>query len=299
MTMRAARRYELSLGHPRQSLSVEELDDWFGARPHYVCGDGLYHYQNEDTGVSFAFAQRIVEDEETGGVLLTLSFSLDYFRPGFFAVEAGIELGQCVAALHLHVVDAATGRSAEPYRAERFIADWQRGNASACRAMLQGDRVIARFLPDLPRSTLQVVWQWNYTRRMRQAQLGAGVHVSPLKLIAYGGEIATAQLWSDAIPIVLAVPDYFLIARNTLAPVAGQPDLVVVPTITVMEHVAAFCIRREGVMLLDYNVPPPAVRAFVQGLAPTARVSVLTADSVLDRETLEAVQGGQFQSPRS
>ena len=116
---------------------------------------------------------------------------------------------------------------------------------------------------------------------------------------AYGGEIATAQLWSDAIPIALAVPDYFLIARNTLAPVAGQPDLVVVPTITVMEHVAAFCIRREGVMLLDYNVPPPAVRAFVQGLAPTARVSVLTADSVLDRETLEAVQGGQFQSPRS
>lgn len=164
--------------------------------------------------------------------------------------------------------------------------------------MLHGDRVVARFLPDLPRSTLQVVWQWNYTRRMRQAQLGADVHVSPLKLIAYGGEIATAQLWSDAIPIVLAVPDYFLIARNTLAPVTG-PDLVVVPTLTVMEHVAAFCIRREGAMLLDYSVPPPAVRAFVQGLAATARVSMLTADSVLDRETLEAVQGGQFQSSRS
>lgn len=298
MTMRAVRRYELSLGHPRQSLSVEELDDWFGARPHYVCADGLYHYQNKDTGVSFAFAQRIAGDEGTDDALLTLRFSLDYFRPGFFAVEAGIELGQCVADLHLHVVDAATGRRTEPYRAERFIADWQRGNASACRAMLHGDRVVARFLPDLPRSTLQVVWQWNYTRRMRQAQLGADVHVSPLKLIAYGGEIATAQLWSDAIPIVLAVPDYFLIARNTLAPVTG-PDLVVVPTLTVMEHVAAFCIRREGAMLLDYSVPPPAVRAFVQGLAATARVSMLTADSVLDRETLEAVQGGQFQSSRS
>ena len=295
--MRAARRYELSLGHPRQSLSVEELDDWFAARPHYVCGDGLYHYRNDDTGVSFAFAQRIVEDEEADGSLLTLRFSLDYFRPGFFAVEAGIELGQCVAALHLHVVDAGSGRSTGPYRAERFIADWQRGNASACRAMVDGDRALARVLPGLPRSTLQVVWQWNYTRRTRQAELGAGVHVPPLKLIAHGGEVATAQLWPDAIPIALAVPDYFLVARNALAPAAGRADLVVVPTLTVMEHVAAFCNRREGALVLDYGAPPPEVCAFVQGLAPTPRVTSLTADSVLDREMLEAVQSGLFQTP--
>ena len=297
--MRAARRYELSLGHPRQSLSVEELDDWFAARPHYVCSDGLYHYQNVDTGVSFAFAQRIVEDEETDGTLLTLRFCLDYFRPGFFAVEAGIELGQCVAALHLHVVDPGSGRSTGPYSAERFIADWQRGNASACRAVVEGDRVIVRSLPGLPRSTLQVVWQWNYTRRTRQAGLGARVHVPPMKLIVYAGEVATAQLWPDAIPIALAVPDYFLVARKALAPTAGQADLVVVPTITVMEQVAAFCSRREGAMVLDYDTPPPELRAFVQGLAPTPRITVLTADSVLDRETLDAVQSGLSQTPRA
>jgi hypothetical protein len=83
-------------------------------------------YENRDTGVYFLLTlwdpARAVDFEE----LCLASINLNFWRPCFFAMETGIEVGTFAKNFGLTVKDNQAGT--RPFSAEAFVKNWMAGN---------------------------------------------------------------------------------------------------------------------------------------------------------------------------
>ncbi len=156
---------------------------WFAERRHYAVSATQAAYSSPDTGVYFAFelfeGGSEVPEEREGPAEPFVRFSINFFRPHVFALEAEPEVAAFMTVFDCVLCDPQTkGMDGPAYSRERFITEWMHGNLFAYQVMKEqtgGDALVA------DPAEIEAVWRWNYSRS--QLQLEAGDHLFVPKVV--------------------------------------------------------------------------------------------------------------------
>jgi hypothetical protein len=293
---------------PSFHLSKEDFLSYFQARPRYETNDLQAVYSNESTGVYFVFdyddpgedgeAQQTLESP-----LLPVTFNLNYFRPHPFGMEAEPELAAFVKQFNLTVSDPQnSGMGDGQYSAEGFLRGWNAGNAFAYLAMLTQDS--ASQVYTLPAARIEAAWRWNFNRLMRQDEMADSGFVPGIFFFDVGGDLLTAVIWGDGIPILLPQVDLVLVPRKRLSPQQWYPsrqnDLVMFtwPELEPLVRQFPHAWYEIGSYQLFYHSTPPDIEQLIRRKQPPKEMPKgMPFDQVLDRELIEQAKKQRGASP--
>ena len=195
-----------------EPLSADAFRRHFAKRAHTRARENAIGYQNDDTGVYFSFDFHGAGEPSHAEPRAWASFSLNYARPHFFALEAAGELAAFCRHFACQVCDPQADGQPQAFSAEDFIASYARSNR-VVRANVEHSPQLARTEGELVR-----IWRWNFGLKSLQKSLGNDIFVPRVNFFQSGGEVFTASVWSDAIPIVLPKTERVLVYRNRIAP---------------------------------------------------------------------------------
>jgi len=186
--------YDLFL---RPEADLIDVTLWFAERG-YQMSEGQAFYENEKTGVYFAFWL----SESEGRV--EAAFNLNFFRPDIFALEAEGHVAAFMEAFAPILEDPQVdGMGSGPYSQEGFLRGWNAGNAMAGRVLTEQGVTAGQ----LPRALNRAVWNWNRSREAYMDRLGSiemiGVFVPTVLLMEVEGAVGTAVIWTEGVPIAL------------------------------------------------------------------------------------------------
>ena len=212
--------YDLLLKPKNGNLTVEQFKIYFATKPHFglsLDGENLQaRYENKTTGVSFYFQyQHQSQDEEVEYYPIT--FNIGFFKPTYFANEADVELKALVDTYNLMVDDPQmNGMGVGDYQSDKFISTWLHANDLVCKPAILSNKEI----PTLPSEKIESVWLWNKQKNTLQENVTDDVFVPTIMYFRKGGEgeVLTACVWEDGIPIVMPPVDIVIIVRKDLAP---------------------------------------------------------------------------------
>ena len=285
--------YDLFFRKAAAAITPEEFEAYFRARPNYNVDMPQAVYTNETTGVYFVFelsrGSKCNDSEEGADYVAT--FNLNYYRPSFFILEAEPEVTAFVGHFGLAVSDPQMhGMGEGKYDAELFVQGWRHGNTFGYSAML-ADAKNRTHIMHLPADVLNRSWAWNYGKKALQAEPGEFTFVPSIMFVNIDGKTFTAAVWPDGIPIAVPDVDFFIVTRKALAPrkwFRRMEDRTIVAFDAARPVLESHWSRRNAQYVLDYDIPPDSVAAFVRGL-PTVQSAVtgLAYDRVLDRELVE------------
>ncbi|HET6250051.1 MAG TPA: hypothetical protein VFE47_20335 [Tepidisphaeraceae bacterium] len=279
----------------RQSVSRQDLDAYFSDRPSWTTESPQASYSNEDTGVYFSFfhsdARETDGDDEVEPhpLALPIAFNLNYFRPHPFGLEAETEVGEFVRHFDLTISDPQTsGMGDGEYFAEGFLRGWNAGNAFAYSAIGAMDGPREYF--SLPGDLIEAGWRWNLNRNLRAEELEidlVAAFVPRVMFLNYDGNLNTAVVWGDGIPILLPDVDRVIVPRKELAP--GADDVVFFTREEIQPLVSGFekVPGEPSFHRLIYEQPPAAIRQAIRNKAvPATKPKIIPFDQVLNQELL-------------
>jgi hypothetical protein len=103
------------------------------------------------------------------------------------------------------------------------------------------------------------------------------------------GDVKTAAVWPDGIPIAVPDVDYLIVSRKELAPrrlfrrVEDKTIVALRDALPILQKHGA--VDTHGTLILDYDRPTDEIASYVTSLPVEKReVRGLAADQVLDRE---------------
>jgi len=288
--------YELYFNRPE--ISREQFVSYFEHRPKYelVADQGQAWYENEETGVYFSFWFNDVPEDERDEeeVDHAVMFSMNFFRPHFFALEAELEVARFIEFFGASIHDPQThGMGDGPYSAAGFIAGWNHGNEFAYSVILKKKKS-ARQLEGRPGKELENVWRWNHRRKERQRDLPEGVYIPKLIYVRVEEVLYLTCIWSDAMPVLLPMVEKVILHRKAMAPSSflkgRKEDSCFLPWEDVLPEVQAH--RVQGYEFSTYQLPagePPLerMRFFRRHKKTWDVLDGLPPDKVLNRELLE------------
>lgn len=282
--------YELHLKSRRGNFTEAQLNEYFSKRLNYTFENRRARYADRDTGVYFGFAMS--EDEPGGpGTASFVVFSLNFYRPSYFAQEADPELSTFARTFDCVVLDPQIDTARE-YQGDRFVSSWSRGNEVACRSLLQ--------LPDvrqgqltLPAARLQAIWQWNYARTVLQQDIGPDRFVPRISLMAVPGGVASMVVWTDGVPMFFPWVDLVIVYRQELA--RATPDFALMSSQEAVALLRPYLTEHGGgAHSIDYDqAPEPIMKAIRSLTALPERPQLVAMDLVLDRELVERALAGR------
>lgn len=177
-------------------------------------GESQWLFENERTEAYYFFEKAEPgqnEDhfetfEDTG-----FSFNLNYARPVFFGLEAFDFVTYFINDLDLYVINPQSTEET-PYKPDKveLFETWNKTNLYACSRFCNEQSVY------LPAGQTNAIWVYNYNLRQMQYELGDGYFVSKIFFFkkSDGGTPVTLSIWTEHIPNVLPVTDYYLLARK-------------------------------------------------------------------------------------
>ena len=277
---------------PRSGIiNPDRFVQYFESRPGFKVNIPQAWYQNDDTGVYFVFELRSDTGEDDAGAY-PVSLNINYFRPSYFVLEAEPEVTKFVQEFDLMVSDPQWhGMGEGEYNADLLVSGWNHGNDFGYSAVL-GDPNNRKDIYSLPSQTLAEVWRWNHGRQKLQQFIGESKYLPRVMFVLLDGDVVTAAVWPDGIPIVVPPVDYLIVPRKELAPkrfFRRVEDRTLVTWKSVLPVFERHSKKRYGTAIaLDYEKPPSDVIQFVESLPKDDReLTGLSADQVLDRELFE------------
>lgn len=275
--------------HPTEAQAVEQH---FAGRQNYR--DGFY--QNERTGVYFSF--EVEADEADARLVKGVAFNLNYFRPTVFGLEAEPEVRAFVDAFEPDIEDPQTnGMASGPYSRQGFLSGWNTGNAFAYEAIPRDNN--GPFLT-MPEARMEAIWRWNMAVPEVQALIGEIAFVPRVTLMTVDGELKSAAIWPDGIPVLMPETDVVYVGRKALAPKPlfrpRRDDRCVLSQATLDQAAVLSSLADAGYALRvrkpSYVEVPKHVEMYVRGLKAFAgEVKLVSTDSVLSRELFERYWG--------
>lgn len=269
-------------------IGAEELAAYFGKRENFQVNGSQAFYQNETTGVYFIFDLGDVESEEQPD-LLPVSFSLNYYRPHIFGLEAGMELNSFVKAFDLFVSDPQIdGMGEGEYSTERFLAGWNSGNEMAYRSLLQQQP--NENPPMLSTAKIERCWRWNLARAGLQEKLGEDIFVPRFSFLLWDGGIVSTVVWPDGIPCAIPESDTLFIPRKTILPkrfFRSVEDQVVARRQELSSLLEQFPLEQGALpfRMLKYSAPPASVVSSIRDLkAIKEKPTGISVDKILNSE---------------
>ena len=287
--------YDLYLKPRCKDFSAGDFGNYFRDRKNYVVQGKQARYENEDTGVYFVFQLKEFkygrEDPDSTGDY-PVEFSLNYFRPSYFVLEAEFEIARVIDDFDFLVLDPQShGMGQGDYDGARFISGWNTGNELAYRSILCNP---ARAEPvySMPSQKLESIWRWNYSRAKLQETLGELVFVPRVFFLRRGDKAFSTLIWSDAIPTAFKEIDAVLICREEYAPKTSSRNretlLNLVPWSEVLELIGPLSRRLGDAIVFDYGHIPKEVSDYFLNLpAKHQEIEGVAADQVLNRELIE------------
>ncbi len=186
--------YDLHFRKRSGIFERERTLDYFRLRPFYRVENGQAVYGNPDTGVHFVFEVQSSLDDSYDAC-----FTLNYFRPSYFALEAEPEVTAFVHHFDWIVTDPQIeGMPLDRYDGGGFIAAWQRSSAQTLPAFLKDDSNRNRLMV-LPTEELTRLWRWNLARSELQSKVGEDKFVPRVSFLARDGHPASTVVWTDGI----------------------------------------------------------------------------------------------------
>ncbi len=279
-----------------RNILYDNFRAYFSDRMNYELSGYQAWYRNDDTGVYFCFDYGAFDSDELDldPALLPMRFTLNYFRPHIFALEAGPELEAFIKHFDLMVSDPqAEGMGDGDYSSTGFLAGWNNGNEAAVNSILQSDD------NESPPETLETdkidqAWHWNKQRRELQKTVGPSVQVPRIIFIKTPDGLETGIQWLDGLPIALPRVDVVLAYRDRLAQrsyLIKKSNLAILNYEEVVNHLADFEEHdRDGVVpyhLLDYKRTPSALANFIrkhEAIEGQPRDHIVPPDQVLNLE---------------
>lgn len=293
--------YDLFLTSSR--LCPDAFAQYFSQRPNY---EQPGWYVNPDTGVYFQFEFQQPEPDE-GRLDENVAFSLNYFRPHTFGLEAEPEVAAFVAAFGCTIHDPQfEGMGDGPYSADGFLRGWNKGNAFGYASIAPRGGLADVLLAD--KAQIERVWRWNLGLKSLQGTVGEG-HFLPRanwgKRLSNGATIVFA-IWGEG--VWTAFPDcvthVLLMRKRTVSNgwFSREKKEIMEAKLISMEEVVSLegCAWREtgGGRLLFAPVGTQPSRQILslfgkQFTEPKTIVQQYGPDHVLDASLMTEVMKGQ------
>jgi hypothetical protein len=230
-------------------LAFEDVAAWALGRKHFErSGPGQIWYENEKTGVYFSLEYENF-DPEDGFVPseyedIRLSFSLNFFRPNFFAYEAMPVVCELAKQFELLVIEDGSPPAA--CDSERYIATWTKSNAKAVAAILEGEKIEEPFYIEANKSLAW--WRYMYRHEELTKELEeADVFVPNLFLFGLPGTRVAqrAIVWTTDVHLVVPECDVVVLGRKRKSLFRTKEESGIVSFRTVSETL--------GNLLEDYD----------------------------------------------
>jgi hypothetical protein len=263
-----------------KKIDKKSFAAYFKARRRYKVAKGQAVYENEDTGVYFIF------DEPTDGAV---AFTLNYFRPHTFGLEAAIELEKFNEAFGLMVVDPqGEGEDEGPFSTERFLEGWNYGNRLAYKGMLKEQSPVHTW----PAKRIREVWEWNYNRHAEQELAGESLFVPAIFVAEVGGQAVSVAVWPSDNTILLPEVDMVLVPCDQKSQTGTEAALERWEDVHAV--VKAYQEKKPGLARyrLDFEEEwPPEIAAFLgKKREDVGQLVGIGMDEVLDEEIVEEVK---------
>lgn len=285
--------YDLYLDRTRP-VTLDEFHAFFSQRPSFRAKNGQAVYENNDTGVYFVFDLATEGDREEPSH--KVSFNLNYFRPHFFAREAGPELAAVIAAFGFRIHDPQNdGMGDGPFSEEGFLQGWDHGNAFGYQAMLRSETPPTT-IHSRPTAELDAIWRWNRQKAVTQNGLGEQVFVPRVFWVVVDGKLSSTVVWPDGIPELVPAVDLYVIERERLAPrrffrrdkdtcVVSRSELEqALGPLTASQHPLPSRLFKDKQAVTD-------VRRFVTNLRRSeVKIAGVPMDQVLNQELVDQVR---------
>jgi hypothetical protein len=264
--------------------------EYFSQRPFYKVETRQAIYQNEDTGVYFAFDFGRTADSTLQHVAV---FNLNFFRPHFFGLEAAPEVEAFVEHHALRIFDSQNhGMGEGPFSRQGFLSGWNAGNDFGYRAMLTSNNS-PKTLFSRKTEELERIWHWNHDRAGVQSSVGDDVFVPRIMWLSIEGKLVSMAVWPDGIPTLIPDVEYIYIPRDELAPrklFSRVKDNCLIPAAQLDQVLAPLQSSDFGLRTRwpRDKVASASVSRFVSSLEPNkCAISILAADRVLNQELVE------------
>lgn len=284
--------YDLFFTSPQ--ISIEEFNQYFSANESYEVSNGQAWYNNDDTGVYFVFEHNDSPAEE-GSIPHSISFSLNYYRPHVFALEAEPEIRKLIDHFGCTISDYQNEGMGEegPYSTEGFIRGWNKGNEFGYSAILKqsGPNQVVHTRPS---KELEAIWEWNYNRDAINAKINEDIFIPRIFFMLINGELSSIAVWPDAISTLVPQTDYVYIPRRKLAPKKWfrktEEDFCIIPKSIYVEALREY--ETNAMALPAFKLPAPdtpePIKDFVRKLRPFEGTKEgIALDSVLNTELAE------------
>lgn len=273
------------------AIGKKDFEAYFQDRRFYDAESGHAAYSNEDTGVYFSFEWVDARVDDKEGEFYPIAFNINYFRPSYFIMEAEIEVSAFVQAFDPVVDDPQwKGMGKGEYDAKVLMSGWNAGNQSAYDIALERPEQRSH-LRTLPSATVLQAWRWNFERDARQQSVGDTKFVPRILFLEVEGQMTSAMVWPDGVPLVATPVDWFILAGENL--LRRRPDFAgakrLLPWAEAIQILRPFIKQAPGpVVTFDYGETPFEVFDFLLRLSPeSVSFTRWPQHLVLDRETVE------------
>ncbi|MCC6293420.1 MAG: hypothetical protein IT164_12285 [Bryobacterales bacterium] len=277
--------YDLTL-HLRgsgEAPPIEDLHEYFENRRNFRMDGFTAQYLNEDTGVYFWFD--LGEDHPR--------FQLSHARARVFAVEAADEVRSFVQHFDLVCAWPSAGLPTE-FTPAGVLAGYDAGNRTGYRMAADPSTGFQGWFTR-PSTAIAAEWRWNFERVTMQERVGESVFVPKISYFLVNGRLCSGAVWSDAIPVAMPVVDCVVIVRERAWPmrlIKREPEILAVPFVQ-LEAIAShyrFVPGEPGHYQMYWDSPPLAVVEFFRSAtSPDAAFEAVSADRILDQETMDEV----------
>ena len=285
--------YDIKWKGVNKRFTRNDFERYFSNRKNYQINASQAWYENEDTGVYFSFDYNDkTEEKKLDNSEYDFSFSVNLFRPHFFALEAANELSAISEQFQLTLEDQQI-EDVKTFSAQNFVTAWNKSNESAYKSLLSESLEETFYV--LPTDILQRIWQWNYQKNKLQQKYGDDVFVPVVSLGVSENHICSFSVWSDGISI--CVPnciDQLILYKDDILQKKHKFFLRKKPEICAIEYsVAQKLIEQfkhfEGDVsyhLVNSGFPKisPEIKSFFLNTKSSNDISVLSLDTVLNEE---------------
>lgn len=190
------------------------IRSWFQNRPRYQAGESGAFYQNEETGVYFAFdfepapdPAPDADDRDPSERAPHVHFNLNYMRPHVFGLEAEPEVSAFVEAFNCRIDDPQMrGMGDGPYSREGFLSGWNAGNAFGY--MVLAERGVDGEMLFASGERIEKVWNWNLKSNALQDSYAVQRDDVFVPHLIWGVEPRSAEplaavTWTRGIPTII------------------------------------------------------------------------------------------------
>jgi len=267
--------YDLTLRRRNGKLDEDTFVELFNERAHY-------RFPDDEPNVAAYFHFRWVEpsqDEPTGAV----EFSINFFRPPTFALEAETELEEIIESLDLRVTDPqVNGIEGDTYDGEHFLRGWEHGNELAYEAVRS--QAPTRKLFHLPWDTLERLWQWNFLHEVTSEANGGSYDAPLIGFATHAGQtlVTVARVDLDR-AFLLPRVDHVYVARGERTTFASWDEIETALALTAGDAIddpwTYWAVTRSESQVLD---------RLLNGKRPVAPIDSLEVQDVHASEDVES-----------